>query len=513
VSPRQDRVLATILFTDMVGSTDIAVRLGDRDWRRLVAAHHAAVRRQLARFGGQELDTAGDGFFASFDQPAQAVRAADAILAEAAALGLPLRAGIHTGEAERAGAKVGGIAVVIAARVMAMASSEEVLVSSTVRDLVAGSGLEFDDRGTHELKGVPGEWRVYALRRETRVPTDADAAHQAAIAGVASLEARARRRRLITALVGAGLVVAVLAGVLALGLVSGPPPVIAAPGPNSIVAVDRSSARIAEVRQVATGPQAVVHDGDQLWIAALDASVLAVMPASGTVGQSTLGRVGRPSDLAAGGNFIWVVDSYAQVITLVDTRNGDIARTVNQPARHVVYGFDSAWVTDDLSDQLVRLDRQTGAVVFAVDLPPDTLPNTLAIGGDSIWVANPGTSTVTRVDGQSATVTIPAIPLRVVPAAISATDSAIWIVSRESDALLRLDPGTNAVANTFEDICDQPSALIALDDEVWVGCSGTTPELVHLADDGVEIGRVQLAGVPTGFAADANRVYLTVRAP
>src|SRR5687767_15882481 len=115
----------------MVGSTDVAVRLGDRDWRRLVAAHHAVVRRQLAKFGGHELDTAGDGFFASFDQPAQAVRAADAIVGEVAALGLAVRAGIHTGEAERDGGKVGGIAVVIAARVMAAAGAEEVLVSST----------------------------------------------------------------------------------------------------------------------------------------------------------------------------------------------------------------------------------------------------------------------------------------------------------------------------------------------------------------------------------------------
>jgi adenylate cyclase len=171
------RFLATILFTDIVGSTDLAAKLGDRPWQQLVAAHHSAVRRELQRFGGREVDTAGDGFFATFDQPAQAVRAADAIVAAVANVGVSIRAGLHAGEAEAADKKVGGIAVHIANRVMSAAEPGEVLVSGTLRDLVAGSGLEFSDRGLQELKGVPGEWHLWALVRE--VP-DAD---QDAIAG------------------------------------------------------------------------------------------------------------------------------------------------------------------------------------------------------------------------------------------------------------------------------------------------------------------------------------------
>ncbi len=161
-----ERFFATILFTDVVGSTDLAVRLGDREWRRLLAAHHAAVRGELHRFRGREVDTAGDGFFASFEQPAQAVRAADAIVAAVTQLGISIRVGLHAGEAEAADRKIGGIAVHIANRVMATAGPGEVLVSGTLRDLVAGSGLEFSDRGLHELKGVPGEWRLWALVRE-----------------------------------------------------------------------------------------------------------------------------------------------------------------------------------------------------------------------------------------------------------------------------------------------------------------------------------------------------------
>src|ERR1700674_1805762 len=165
-----ERFLATILFTDIVGSTDLAVRLGDRAWQRLVAAHHAAVRRELRRFRGREVDTAGDGFFATFSQPAQAVRAAEAIVAAAAKLGVPIRAGLHTGEVEAAGQKIGGIAVHIASRGMSAAEPGEGLGSGTVRDLVTGSGVEFGDRGLHQLKGVPGEWHLWALVREATEP-------------------------------------------------------------------------------------------------------------------------------------------------------------------------------------------------------------------------------------------------------------------------------------------------------------------------------------------------------
>ena len=161
-----ERFLATILFTDIVGSTDLAVRLGDRAWQKLVAAHHAAVRRELHRFRGREIDTAGDGFFATFEQPAQAVRAAEAIVEAVAELGISIRAGLHVGEAEAADQKIGGIAVHIANRVMSAAGPDEILVSGTLRDLVAGSGLEFSDRGLRELKGVPGEWHLWALARE-----------------------------------------------------------------------------------------------------------------------------------------------------------------------------------------------------------------------------------------------------------------------------------------------------------------------------------------------------------
>jgi class 3 adenylate cyclase len=158
-----DRVLATVLFTDIVGSTAKAAELGDARWRDLLHDHHALIRRQLIRYRGKEIDTAGDGFFASFDGPARAIRCARSIAEGVRSLGLEVRAGLHTGECERIDGKVGGIAVNIGARVAAEAGPGEVLVSSTVRDLVAGSGINFRERGVAELKSVSGEWRLYAV--------------------------------------------------------------------------------------------------------------------------------------------------------------------------------------------------------------------------------------------------------------------------------------------------------------------------------------------------------------
>jgi len=158
-------LLATVLFTDIVGSTAKMAELGDRRWRELLHEHHNAVRRQLSRFRGVEMDTAGDGFFARFDGPARAIKCAEAITQAVQPLGIHVRVGLHTGECEVADGKVAGIAVSIGARIAAAAMPGEVLVSSTVKDLVAGSGLAFEDRGTHQLKGVPGEWRLYAAER------------------------------------------------------------------------------------------------------------------------------------------------------------------------------------------------------------------------------------------------------------------------------------------------------------------------------------------------------------
>lgn len=161
--PTPDRVLVTVLFTDVVGATARAAELSDRRWRDVLSRHYATVRHELRRYRGDEVQTAGDGFLATFDGPARAIRCACAIRDRAHDDGLSIRAGLHTGECELMGSDIGGIAVHIGARVAALARSDEVLVSSTIKDLVVGSGIEFDDRGQHALKGVPGSWRLFSV--------------------------------------------------------------------------------------------------------------------------------------------------------------------------------------------------------------------------------------------------------------------------------------------------------------------------------------------------------------
>ena len=163
--PEPDRTLATVMFTDVVGSTEHATRLGDREWRELLTGYYATVRKELGAFHGREVNTAGDGLLATFDGPARAIRCACAIRDRVKPLGLQVRAGLHTGECELIGDDVGGIAVHIGARVASAANPDEVLVSSTVRDLVAGSGIKFTDRGMHTLKGVSDEWRLFAVQQ------------------------------------------------------------------------------------------------------------------------------------------------------------------------------------------------------------------------------------------------------------------------------------------------------------------------------------------------------------
>jgi class 3 adenylate cyclase len=265
MSPKRGTtVLVTVLFTDIVGSTEIAADVGDRRWRDLVQRHHAVVRRELKRFGGKELDTAGDGFFASFDRPAEAIRCACAISDEVRELGLEIRAGLHLGEAEILENKVGGMAVNVGARVMSVAKGGEVLVSSTLRDAVAGSGFAFADHGTHRLKGIEGEWRLYevtavdGVRRSLPLSPEESRTRREFTDAVPV----SRRRDRILAGVAGGLVVALIAaGILTNALGADEPGPGAAPGltaaERALVTIAPGHVRESCGRAVATLPDAV----------------------------------------------------------------------------------------------------------------------------------------------------------------------------------------------------------------------------------------------------------------
>jgi class 3 adenylate cyclase len=221
--PRRERVLVTVLFTDIVGSTEIAAELGDRRWRDLVQRHHALVRRELKRSGGRELDTAGDGFFVRFDRPADAIRCACVISDAVRDLGIEIRAGLHLGEAEVVDGKVGGIGVNVGARVMGVGEGGEVLVSSTLRDAVAGSGFEFADHGTHRLKGIEGDWRLNEVTAVDGVRRSVPLAPEEARERRSFMEpaATGRRRDFVVAAGAGAVVLALVVAAFATGTLGG----------------------------------------------------------------------------------------------------------------------------------------------------------------------------------------------------------------------------------------------------------------------------------------------------
>jgi class 3 adenylate cyclase len=256
----RDRRILAILFTDIVASTEVASTLGDRRWRDLVGRHHGAVRRELRRFHGRERDTAGDGFFATFDEPTEAVHCALAIVDRVAALGLQVRAGVHIGETERIGQKVGGINVVTAARLMAMAGAGEVLTSGTLRDLVSGSDLRFEDRGTHVLKGVPGKWTVLRVLREA-------ASAEPEIAAEPDRSGWRAVPLVPFALIGA----AALGGVvIALIMIGGRQTDAPVSGPNTVTFLDADSLAVKGAVAVGNGPSTIAVNDETAWVANAD---------------------------------------------------------------------------------------------------------------------------------------------------------------------------------------------------------------------------------------------------
>ena len=359
-----ERRLLTVLFTDIVGSTDLAVEMGDVRWRELIARHHGLVRGELKRFGGREIDTAGDGFFATFDRPAQAIRCAAAVVQAVRQLGIEVRAGLHLGEVEVAGKNVGGVAVHTGARVLAAADPGEVLVTATLRELVSGSGLEFTDRGQHTLKGVPGTWHLYGLEAVDGHPlepaTDAPTAaeRRAAIAAPTLL----RRSRVPAAIAATALVLLLVVVVLMLrpsgverragGRGWEEPPL------NSVVQVDPESRTILHVT-----PNVVARTGG-----------------------------GNPK-LVVGEGGVWIHSSFLVHIdpgtgTLVDRL---VVETTGNPAsdRGVEVGYRAVWVGGNRKGHdalLFRWDPATDERLADLRVPSTIEPDDLALGFGAVWI-------------------------------------------------------------------------------------------------------------------------------
>lgn len=492
----EGRLLATVLFTDLVGSTERAIELGDKAWRGLLHRHHAAVRRELRRFGGHEVDSAGDGFFATFPQPADAVRCAIAIRAANRPLGLTARSAVHTGEVERIGPKVGGVAVHLAARVLSAADPDEILVTSTVRDLVSGSDLVLEDAGTRTFKGFSEPWHVYratgpeVAAAAEPVPDDAGSALPS--------------RRIAIALggvIGAALLAVVL---MVLGITGNAPKLEA--GPNTVVRIGAQD-ELGDAVSVSRGPIALASADGAVWVASEAGTVTRIDADDLTV--QVAGGVGLPTTLAAADGAVWVGEGFGRTVSTIDADTVQVRDSAEMHARRLAAVGDRIWLTDDLADRVVRLAPASLAADGAIALEAGAGPRAISGGDGTVWVANERAGTVVEIDAATASLVGHPIGLGSRPTGIAVGGGSVWVTSADADRLYRIDPEQGRVAASIE-TCDGPDAVVATDADVWVACR-IGRMIQRFGTDGSPVADIEVPGVPSALAADGDGVWVALR--
>jgi class 3 adenylate cyclase/streptogramin lyase len=480
-----DRRIATVVMLDIVGSTEVAAQMGDARYRELSSRFARSVRAGIKRFGGREEDNAGDGFFATFPQPDRGIRFATSLADEVRELGIEIRSGVHTGQTERLDRKTQGIAVVIGARVMSLAGPGEVLVTSTTKELVTGSGFGFEDFSAHELKGVPGTWQMFAVTsvddRERTPPLSTDEAARRLDGIEASRGGAPRSRR---ALLAGGLagIVTVVAIAFALLRDNEPPPAgSSAPASKSLVNVDPDTGAIlAEIAvpdpeqagPVATHPTSV-HPMDvgqaAVWTIRSYSTLHRVDPGGNLIEHETLeGGLSAPYGVAVGYDKVWI--SCARGLIEVNPATMDQRWPVALDAEGSQFGTDLAigggavWV--GVSDgELIRVDPSTEQWDrWEEDLAPI---DAIAFGHGSVWTADTFGGSVTRYDADTLE---PLATIRIangVDTLVSGED-AVWALSLGLGVLTEIDVSENR-ADHIVQVGTSPSGLAAGQGMVWVG--------------------------------------------
>jgi class 3 adenylate cyclase/streptogramin lyase len=524
-SPKR-RILAAVFFTDIVDSTSVAEELGDRRWKTLLDRHNAIVRRELKRFGGRELDTAGDGFFASFREPASAITCACAATEAVRELGIEIRAGVHFGECERVGKKLAGITVVVGARITALGGPGDVSVSSTAAELARGGGFGFEDHGAHVLRGVEGEWRVFGVSavdgRALAPVAEADEARTRRDALVAS-EAKAWWRQPV--LLGvAGL--AVLAGVGLTAMLTRGGGELELPGPDTVARIDSSRNVFDRVFSVGSNayPQAIAVGEGKLWVVNATNKTLASIDVLRDEAQVLGGTPSTPTGVAVEAGRVWITfgfSSDASRLSVFDPRGGALEAVpldVPDGSYPITGGSNSVWIVDPLGSTVIRYDP-VSEELNRLRLPAGSGPVDVGVsaGGSSqsVWVAAGREPTLFLIDAAHLK-----RPFRTfgtgghIPTAVAVgSDGSAWIASEGSDAVLAVTAtGAIRVDRNLGGICDGPSDIAATQDAVWVSC-GNSRRVVRLdPSDGSFVADLPVGGVPGAMAVERERaVWVAVR--
>lgn len=502
-------------MTDIVGSTEHAAEMGDAAWRELVEAHHGMVRAALRTHRGREVDTAGDGFFAVFDGPAAAIAAAAESLERVRDIGLEIRAGVHVGEVEEIAGKVGGLSVPIAARITGLATAGEILVSATVRDLAAGAGFAFEDRGIHPLKGVPGEWHVYAATPagEPAAPTMPDAEtmatrRAAAIRHLGSRPVWVRRPRLFAAVAGL-VVVSTVAGGLA---VWRPwlPAALPAIAVNAVGVIDAGRNEIIGALDIGTRPGGIaLHDGEA-WVAGTGSNtVIRIDMATRTVTREI--DVGRePTGVAVADGSVWVANRGERTVSRISVATARVVDTVevgNSPVA-IVAGPEAVWVAMQGDSTVVRIDPATGASSDAIPVPGG--PVGMAIDDEGLWVASADGLSVTRLDPRTGTALAAPIPLAARPSAIAISEGSV-LVAGEDGSLTRIDSGSARVTSTI-DVGGSPAGLAVDAEDIWIADRDGSVHRLSASSPSAQARRVATTSSPEALALAGGELWVTTGA-
>jgi class 3 adenylate cyclase len=505
------RFVATILFTDVVGSTEMAARLGDSAWKQLLRSYYQVARREVRRYAGREVDTAGDGFLAAFDAPAQAVRCASAMVDALWAEGIPIRAGLHTGECERIGGKVGGIAVHIGARVAGLAGAGEIFVTGTTQEMTAGSGIAFDPLGSKELRGVPGDWRVFSVvTRDGRGPLQ-----EIEIPEPREPEERSRRRWILTGGVAAAAVIALVALWFATRggtPTTRPPQGLGAAKPFvGVVGIDANTGAVDTRVPISFGQNAVPRSraitagSGFVWAADWDNGVLyKVNPSSGAVVNQL--AVPAPLDAAAIGDQLWVssggpgdhrFDDVVRIdiptneevggldaptccggmaadrgmlwvladsgLSLIDPRTESI-ETLDVGGHAMAVGAGRVWVLDQVAGTVTPVDEHTSEVGQPIGLGGN--PSLLAFGHDALWIVDSAANAVQKVPVSGST-GLETVPVGENPTDVAVGAGSVWVANSGDGTVTRIEPLGARVLDTI-DVQGTPVRLTVYQGVVWV---------------------------------------------
>jgi peptide/nickel transport system substrate-binding protein len=502
--PAAPRALLAVMFTDIVGSTELATAFGDKRWRELLEQHDVAIREQIARFEGREVDTAGDAFFATFGRPIQAVDCALESARAVRRLGLRIRAGIHMGECVVTADKVRGVTVHIGARVGAKAKGDEVLVSGTVRDTLVGQGLTFEDRGEQTLKGVEGRWRLFAVEPRVR-DNEADLPPLLETHIPAPPPPAWKKPRV---LVAAAVAVALLAG--AIGYVVTRGGGLSNVPADSLAAIDSGSGAVTESFPVGRRPVGVAAARDGVWVTnSIDRTVSHVASDGGAVRRSGVLGSG-PSEIAIGPTAVWVANIDGRSISRIDPRTateieGDRLQAGNGLSG-ITYGAGAIWITNAIDGTVWQIDEKTGAKVREIIVGPAL--RDVAADQQAIWVASETAGTVTKISPTSGAI-VDVVNVGNGARAVAIGAGAVWVANAFDGTVSRID-ANGSVTNTIA-VGNGPRSLAIAKGKVFVANEGDSTVSIVDAGSRRVIQTIRLGNAPMSLATAGDRVWVSVR--